>query len=266
MKMPSTKEKKPIQLGETAVYPDFIAEFYDFIYHQVRDDVDNDFYLNRIKEVKGRVLEAGSGTGRLFIQSLKSGADIYGIDISPSMLNILRSKLRKEDLHRISLQSITDFRFDWQFNLIIAPFRVFMHLLKKEDQIKALKNVRRHLARGGKFIFDVFVPDLKSLINGMDNKTDFEGEYESGKKIKRIVTTRPDLINQIIDVTFRYEWDRDGKLISKEWKTPMRFFFRYELEHLLERAGFKSYTILGDFEGNLINKDSKEFIMVCEKS
>lgn len=264
--MPVISKRKPAQQDETAEYPDFIAEFYDLIYHQVRDGVDNEFYFNRIKEAKGRVLEAGSGTGRLFIQSLDSGADIYGIDISPAMLNILRSKLKKEDLHRISLQNITDFYFDRKFNLIVAPFRVFMHLLKKEDQIKALKNVHRHLAIGGKFIFDVFVPDLNSLIKGMDNIKDFEGEYETGKRIKRIVTTRPDLINQTIGITFRYEWDSDGKVISKEWNTTLRFFFRYEMEHLLEKAGFRNYSILGDFEGSPINKDSKEFIMVCEKN
>lgn len=264
--MPALEKNRSSLQPEATEYPDFIAEFYDLIYHQVRDGVDNQFYLDRIKETKGRVLEAGSGTGRLFIQALESGADIYGIDISPSMLDILKSKLRKKDLHRVSLRSITDFQFDQPFDLIVAPFRVFMHLLKREDQLKALKNVMRHLSRGGRFIFDVFVPDLNYIINGMDNVTDFEGEYKPGRKIKRITTTEPDLINQTIGITFRYEWDDDGRLISKEWKTMLRFFFRYELEHLVERAGFSEFTILGDFEDHLLGKDSKEFIMVCKKN
>ncbi len=37
-----------------------------------------------------------------------------------------------------------------------------------------------------------------------------------------------DLINQISHVTFKFVWDEDGKEVSKEWKTDMRFFFRYE--------------------------------------
>lgn len=247
-------------------YPDFLAKFYDLIYHQVRDSIDNEYYQNKIKMTRGRILEAGSGTGRLFLQALRNGADIYGIDISPTMLDILKSKLNKNELHRISLQSITDFRFDQPFDLIIAPFRVFMHLLTKEDQLNALKNVIRHLNRGGRFIFDVFVPDLNYLIKGMDKITDFEGEYEPGKKIRRIVSTRPDIINQIIEVLFHYEWDNNGEILSKEWTTQLRFFFRYELEHLIERAGFSKYNFDGDFEGNSLRQDSKEFIAIREKS
>lgn len=247
-------------------YPDFIARFYDLIYHQVRDPIDKKYYQNKINETRGRILEAGTGTGRLLLESLKNDADIYGIDISPAMLNVLKNKLGKNDQHRISLQSITDFSFDRPFNLIVAPFRVLMHLLTKEDQIKALKNVSRHLEPGGRFIFDVFVPDPNYLIKGMDNVTDFEGEYEPGKKIRRIVSTQPDIVNQIIEVNFRYEWSNNGEVITKEWKTPMRFFFKYELEHLIERSGFCKFKFDGDFEGNPLQKGSKEFIVTCEKT
>ena len=49
----------------SVLYPDFFARFYDVIYRKVRDGVDNRFYLDRIRECKGRILEIGSGTGRL---------------------------------------------------------------------------------------------------------------------------------------------------------------------------------------------------------
>ena len=246
-------------------YPGYFARFYDLIYHQIRDGVDNEFYLGKIKNTKGKVLEVGTGTGRLLIEALENGADIYGIDISPSMLNFLTAKLAPEDMKRISLQNIVDFRLDTKFDLIIAPFRVFMHLTEKEDQLKALNNVYDHLNNEGQFIFDVFVPALKPLIDGLDNVTDFEGEYEPGNRMKRIVSTNPDLINQIINITFRFEWDEGSSNYSREWKTPMRFFFRFELEHLIERSKFKKYNITGDFKGNELKSDSKEFILTCTK-
>ncbi|MCK7528822.1 MAG: hypothetical protein MZV64_70350 [Ignavibacteriales bacterium] len=59
------------------------------------------------------------------------------------------------------------------------------------------------MAPGGRFIFDTFIPDLKQLITGLDNHTDFDGEYEPGKKLKRIVSTRPDLINQLYKYSFQ---------------------------------------------------------------
>ena len=250
----------------TFQYPDSFARFYDTIYHSQRDGVDNDYFQNEIINTKGKILEVGAGTGRLFINALKQGADIYGLDVSQSMLDVLLGKLSADQHKRISLQNIIDFSFDFKFDLIIAPFRVMMHLLEKEDQIKALNNVYKHLERNGRFIFDVFVPDLKQLLNGLKNLTDFEGEYEPGKRLKRTVTTNPDLINQIIEVNFRLDWDEDNGTKSAEWIIPMRFFFRYELEHLVERSEFREYKISGDYSGNELNSQSKEFIVICKKA
>ncbi|MEI7980192.1 MAG: class I SAM-dependent methyltransferase [Bacteroidota bacterium] len=244
-------------------YPEAFARFYDLIYHQVRDSVDHGFFVNQVASTKGKALEIGVGTGRLFTDALNRGADIYGLDISPLMIRILLNKLSPEDHQRITLQSITDFRYDFRFDLIVAPFRVFMHLPDIASQINALNNVFRHLNPGGKFIFDLFIPDLKQLICGLDHHTDFEGEYEPGKRVRRIVSTRPDLINQLINITFTIEWDEDNTLKSEVWDIPLRFFFRYELEHLMERSHFKHYRISGDYNDSDLNTQSKEFIVTC---
>lgn len=249
----------------THLYPKSFARFYDLIYHQQRDGVDNEYFQNEIRQTKGKILELGVGTGRLFINALNQGADIYGIDISQSMIDVLSKKLEGEQHIRISLQNIIDFSFDFKFDLIIAPFRVIMHLLEKEKQIKAINNVFEHLNKNGRFIFDVFVPDLSQLINGIDNYTDFEGEYDKGRRIKRTVSTKPDLINQIINIKFNLEWDEDNEQKHDEWMIQLRFFFRYELEHLIERSNFNRYKILGDYLGNELNQKSKDFIIVCQK-
>ena len=247
------------------LYPDYFAKFYDLIYHKVRDGVDNKFYLDEIKNSRGKILEVGTGTGRLFSEALENGADIYGIDISPAMLDILRAKLTTEQQGRISLQNIVDFKSDIKYDLIIAPFRVFMHLIRKDDQLNALNNVFYNLNPGGKFIFDLFVPDLTLLINGLNNIVDFDGEYEPGKRVKRCVSTKPDLINQIINITFRIEWYDGESNYEREWETRLRYFFRFELEHLIERSKFTNYSISGDFNGNDLTNDSKELIITCQK-
>lgn len=246
-------------------YPDYFARFYDLIYHQMRDGVDYLFYLEKTRETKGRVLEVGVGTGRLFTDALNKGTDIYGIDISSPMLDILKNKLDRKFHKRISLQNIIDFRFGEKFDLIIAPFRVFMHLTEKKDQLKALNNVCAHLNKNSLFVFDTFIPDLNQLIKGLDKVTDFDGEYEPGKRVKRIVSTRPDILNQVINVTFRIEWEEHSVVHSKVWETSLRYFFRFELEHLVERSRFSSYRIAGDFKGNELGPDSREFIISCRK-
>jgi len=219
----------------------------------------------RGKGLKQRI-EIGIGTGRFFIDALNSGADMTGIDISPAMLDVLKSKLNPEQHQRISLQSIVDFHFDERFDLVIAPFRVMMHLQDIEEQIAALNNVYRHLNPGGTFIFDAFVPNLKQLIEGLDRQVDFDGEYEPGKKLKRIVSTKPDLIRQLINIHFHLEWDEDHQIKTHDWYFPLHFFFHYELKHLVERSDFEQYQILGDYSGSGLNENSKEFIVVCRKS
>ncbi len=247
-------------------YPGVFARFYDLIYHRMRDGVDHAFLLNEIKSVKGKILDVGTGTGRFFIDALEAGADIYGIDISQPMLDVLAGKLSADQAGRISLQNIVDFHYDFQFDLILAPFRVFMHLTEKDDQLRALENVYRHLKPGGRFIFDTFVPDLNQLIRGLHDHVDFEGEYEPGRKMRRMVSTQPELMKQLIHIKFLFEWDEDGETEREIWSVPLRYFFRFELEHLVERSPFEAYEILGDFLGNALAEDSKEFILLCQKN
>ena len=252
-------------MNKSYEYPEHFARFYDIIYCQLRDETDKDYFLSQIRTVTGKVLEVGVGTGRFFKTALVEGADIYGIDTSSAMIAELYDKIEVKEHKRVSIQSAIDFKFDFQFELVIAPFRVMMHVLEKEDQIKSINNVYDHLEPGGKFIFDAFVPDLKYIIKGFENFVDFEGEHETGKKLKRTVSSYPDLINQLINVEFVLEWEENDKIHDEKWNVPLRFFFRYELEHLMERTKFESYEIQGDFDGNPLTKDSKEFIVVCKK-
>lgn len=247
------------------LYPDFFARFYDVIYHQMRDDADKDFFLSEVNQCTGKVLEIGVGTGRFFSNALGSGADIFGIDISESMLNVLRTKIPASQHFRVSCQNMTNFSFDCRFDLITAPFRVFMHLVEKEDQIDALNNVYNHLNPGGKFVFDAFIPDLNQLINGLDNHIDFEGEYENGKFLRRTVSTRPELVSQLIHIAFKLEWEAENGLQSNVWKTPLRYFFRYELEHLIERSLFRNYKLYGGFDRRPLDESSREFVVECLK-
>lgn len=246
-------------------YPDFFARFYDIIYDSIRNDTDHDYFLKKIIETKGPVLEVGTGTGRFFMEALNRGADIYGIDISPAMFDILKNKLPEKEHHRIKVQDICTFNLDRKFDLIIAPFRVFMHLLTVEEQFKALDTVYAHLNPNGIFIFDLFVPNLKMLHDGLDHVKDFEGEYSHGKKLIRYSSMYADPVNQISHVTFKLVWDEDGIEKAEEWKTNLRFFFRFEIEHLINQSKLQLLNIFGDFEEHELNKHSKEFIVECKR-
>jgi SAM-dependent methyltransferase len=247
-------------------YPKNIARFYDVIYNSLRDGVDNPYYFEKITATKGTILEVGAGTGRLFIPSLKNGADIYAIDNSRFMLERLKQKIDSKFYFRLELQDVRDIKLEKRFDLIIAPFRVFSHLLTIEDQMTALNSIFQHLNPGGRFIFDLYVPDLDLLLHGFKNHIDFEGEYEPGLLLRRIVDTSSDLINQITHITFTLEWMEKNKLQNMKWEFDFRYFFRYEIEHLIKLSQFNSFAIFGDFKEQALLTESKEFIIHCMKS
>ena len=246
-------------------YSEPIARFYDTIYHSMRDGVDDMYYLDRVMEAQGPVLEIGAGTGRLFTRALRQGADIYAIDVSSSMLHILRSKLNEAEHARVSKQNATNFLIERQFQLIVAPFRVFSHLETVEEQRKALDTIWSHLKPGGQFIFDLFVPDPRMLATGLDRVKDFEGEYQPGEVLRRIVSSQSDCVNQVTHVHFRLEWTEKGEWYSHDWDFNMRYFYRYELEHLFARSNFVGCSINGDFKGSPLLPSSREFVITANR-
>jgi len=252
-------------MKDEVTYPEFFARFYDVLYAKLRVGEDDHFYLRKIAESKGPVLELGVGTGRFFIDALNSGADIYGIDVSPEMIHVLKKKLEKKDHHRVQVQDARVLDLGMKFDLILGPFRVLSHVIETSDQLSLLNQVNKHLNPDGIFIFDLYVPNLSMLLKGINNLTDFDSEYEKGKKLKRIVNMHADLINQISHVNMKLIWDENNEEVQKDWNFKMRYFFRFELEHLIKRSNLELIQIYGDFKGNGLNSDSKEFIVVCRK-
>jgi hypothetical protein len=62
----------------------------------------------------------------------------------------------------------------------------------------------------------------------------------------------------------RYERERGGRrLASEEVEIQMRWFYRFELEHLLARAGFREIAIYGDFERRPFGAASPEIVAVA---
>jgi SAM-dependent methyltransferase len=245
-------------------YPEYVARFYDVIYAHLRT-VDRDFFLKEILTAKGPVLEVGVGTGRFFLDALNQGADVYGIDVSAAMLEQLRAKLDNSHHRRVFQQDVRSLNLEMKFDLVVAPFRVFSHLMDIEDQLLALNSIYDHLNPGGRFIFDLYVPDLKILQSGINGETDFDGEYAPGKRLKRVVSAESDLISQVTKVTMNLTWDEEGGQKTLSWHLLMRFFFRFELEHLIARSKLKLERICGDYEKHDLISESKDFIIVCKR-
>ncbi len=265
MESKSTVENEPV-IGNEYYYNETVTRFYDAVYESFPNlKTGMEFYLDEIKNSGGRVLEAGVGTGRIFAEALKQGADIYGIDYSKNMLERLKEKIPVKEYYRIWNGDIRRFDTGNTFKLVISPFRVFQHLLTIKDQLDALNSIYNVLEPGGRLIFDVFNPDLKRIVNPVENVLEFDGEYLPGHKLQRYSSVNYDNLRQQMDIKFKFIWEEGGLEKTDTFSTPLRYYFRYELENLIGRTKFSLEKIYGDFNRNELSSKYGEFILVCRK-
>jgi hypothetical protein len=75
---------------------------------------------------------------------------------------------------------------------------------------------------------------------------------------------RRDLATQLTDVTHRHVRTRDGVAVEEAVERyRMRWYYRYELEHLLARAGFEVVALYGDFDRRPFDRDAREMVFVA---
>jgi len=226
-------------------YEGVLARNYDALYGVMRDPSgDAAFYRALAQESGGPVLELGCGTGRVLLPIAALGIPCVGVDASPAMLAALRAKNPPPNLELVEGRMETFDLGARRFALVTSPFRAFLHLLDVPSQLAALANVRRHLAPGGAFAFDIFDPKLAWITAPGENERLDATFTLDGVETRRFAKVRTDLATQIMEVTFRFEpAQSDGNTTVR-----LRWFYRYEMEHLLARAGFTDVIIYGGYD------------------
>jgi len=235
----------------------FVAEFYDHVV-PYRDRQDVTFFVEAAQKSGGPVLEVGCGTGRVLIPTARAGIEIVGLDLSAHMLDVCQERLLREpeDVQsRVELvqADMRNFELARTFDLVTVPFRPFQHLTTVDDQLSCLEQIHRHLADGGRLILDLFNPSLEFLTSdnvGQELGDEPEFTTPSGSRVvRRHRTVSRDLFNQInyVELIY-YATHPDGRKERLVHSFPMRYLFRFEVEHLLARSGFQLEHVYADYD------------------
>lgn len=112
---------------------------------------------------------------------------------------------------------------------------------------------------------DLYVPDPVMLARGLQDLKDFDKEFSPGNRVSRTVSMHADVVNQVSHVIMTLAWNENDRQFEDTWTSSMRYYHRYELEHLLKLSRLNLNEIFGDFSGNPLSPDSKEFILVCSR-
>ena len=257
----------------SALYDSFIADYYDespVVKGRLQDVA---FYRDAAREFGDPVLELGCGTGRITMALAQAGKRVTGLDLSERMLERAvkkRAALFPEERERVHLVQGDMAQFDLgeKFRLIIIPFRPLQHLMEVKQQMDCLECVRKHLAPGGRLVLDVFQTDAERMHDPVHMREMLVTEYNTADGRRVRITERVAAFHraeQINDVEMIFSVVHPGGRQERMvFAWPLRYFFRYEVEHLLARCGFQVAAEYGNFDRTPIQNDSPEMIFVAE--
>jgi SAM-dependent methyltransferase len=249
---------------------DVIAEYYDLLYAEREDDLD--LWLSLAEKFGEPILEIGCGTGRLLLPLAEAGYRICGIDLSELALSAARARLEGAGLSRqaeVFLADMRDFSLRRKrFHLAFIPINTFMHCLDTEEQLACLRSIHNHLAVGGRLVVDNYNPS-PSLLLDLDGRTHLERELDdemTGRRVQWFTSQKGDIALQTNQVTYILdEIGDDGTVRRASFSFRMRYAFRYELELLLQAAGFDLQECYGDYDQSPFTAESPRLIAVAQK-
>jgi SAM-dependent methyltransferase len=224
---------------------------------------DVEFYLSLGREAKGKVLEIACGTGRITIPLAKAGADIRGLDLSPSMLARAKEKADAEsiDVEWIQADART-FDLGSTFSLIYYPYNSMEHLHDSHSLRAMFSRVRAHLEPDGIFALDVHQPSLPLLSRhpGEIYPVEELGQDPDGT----MVTGEEVSYNDATQVyTIRWHYSSPNGEDPRIDELRLRMFFPQELDALLESNGFEILHKYGDFSRTPYSEESLKQVLVC---
>lgn len=251
-----------------ALNSDLLADIPFYVEEARRAAALNPPYRKERGKVGHQVLELACGTGRLTIPIAQSGVEITGLDLSPSMLEHARTKASHAGVEISFIEGdCRQFGLGRKFALIFMAFNSMQHLHDHASLAGLFGSVRKHLAPGGQFIFDVFNPKISILARSPEERRP-EREYEDPEGKGTIVlehTMQYDDASQVSRIKWYFS-RRGPNGVEPDFRVEdlhMRCFFPQELDLLVRAQGFEIVDKFGNFERKPFASGEPKQIVIC---
>ncbi len=204
---------------------------------------------------KGReALEFAIGTGRVAIPLSRRGVRVCGIDYSEAMAAELLRKVGKGEIP-VVVGDMTTTRVEGDFALVYLVFNGLSNLLTQEAQVRCFHNAASHLRKGGSFVVELWVPELRKLPPGQkavvwEERPGFIG-----------LDTYDTLIQHVVSHHFSF----DNSEAARLRRTEHRYVWPSELDLMARLAGFVLEHRTSDWKGAAFDADSRSHVSVYVK-
>lgn len=221
------------------------------------------FYQAAVERHGQPALDLACGTGRLLLPLLRAGLDVDGCDLSPDMLAVCRERAEREGLSpRLFAQAMHALDPPRAYRTIYCCDSFGLGGERAQDE-EALRRCRQHLAPGGAFIFNLYLPydsaeewaywlpeQRQTLPQPWPDSGD-RREAASGDEYEmRVRLVDLDPVAQRVKRESRMTLHRAGEVVAEEeyglWES---LYFQHEVLVMLAAAGFSDVTVEGGYSG-----------------
>ncbi|HKP53840.1 MAG TPA: class I SAM-dependent methyltransferase [Chloroflexia bacterium] len=249
-----------------------LAHYYDLEYRDFTEDLD--FYvqyalhLDPTRELP--LLELGCGTGRVAFALAEPGFRVVGVDASEGMLAICAENAKERGVSEQLRLVRTDVRDlssvdGGPFNMAVCALNTFAYLTSTEDQLKMLRAIHPLLVQHGILIIDL-TPPVAHLLPPQDGELVHQGSFDAGEEgtLHKLVSGNAHPSTQTHSVTIFYDLEgTNGTLSRMTQSLTLRWTGRYEMELLLQAAGYRVEKVYGDYELGEYGDGSERMIFVA---
>jgi SAM-dependent methyltransferase len=209
--------------------------------------------VDRLAELAGggRALEFAIGTGRVAIPLAEHGVPVTGIELSPPMIGRLRAKVDEATIPVIA-GDMTTARAPGEYTLVYLVYNTISNLLGQAEQVACFRNAARHLGPGGRFVIELWVPELRKLPPGQHAVVWHSGPAYIG------LDTYDVLRQHVVSHNFRFDESKQARLL----RSPHRYIWPAELDLMAQLAGFELESRHADWVGTDFTAESRSHVSV----
>jgi len=202
----------------------------------------------------GRALELAIGTGRIGIPLLRRGVPVTGIELSAAMLERLRAKVGADELP-VVVGDMASTRVPGEFRVVYLVFNTITNLRTQAEQVECFRNAAAHLAPGGRFVVEVYVPPLRRLPPGQVAVPFDVSEEHTGFDTFDLVTQQSQShhYTRTADGTTRYDVG------------SFRYVWPAELDLMAQLAGMELERRTEDWTGAPFTSESERHVSVWRR-
>ncbi|UAL31462.1 class I SAM-dependent methyltransferase [Nocardioides rotundus] len=207
----------------------------------------------------GAALELAIGTGRVAIPLSERGVPVAGIELSQPMVDVLHAKrpdlpVTVGDMAGATAPDDGPAR-PGEYSLVLLVWNSIANLRTQDEQVECFRNAARHLAPGGRFVIELWIPGIRRFPPGQSAVPFHVGRRHTGFDTYDLTTQQ--------GTSHHYRRLEDGTV--RYGASNFRYIWPAECDLMARLAGLELEERSADWSGAEFTGDSESHVSVWRK-